>query len=335
MTRAVVLDGPGRLAVRDVAAPSAGPGEAVVRVEWAGICGSDVDLRDGRRPPPFARYPIVPGHEWSGVVEAVGPGADTGLLNRRVVGENIRSCGRCDPCRRGDTPACETGYEETGFTLDGAWADRLVVPASLLHPLPAAADLRSAAGIEPAACAAAALRRTELVAGQRVAVVGGGTIGLLCAQLARPQASDLVVVDPDAAKTELARRCGADRLVAPELAGRELNARFDVVVEAAGVAGSASLAIELARRGGRVVICGIPPADDTITTLAVVAKRLTISTVFGATQDAWRDAVAAFAADRLDPGVLVTHELDLDDAAHALDLVAGRRPGVGKVLLRP
>ena len=106
----------GEIAVRDRATPVAGPGEVLVRVAWAGICGSDVDLLRGRRPAPFARYPIVPGHEWSGTVEAIGARRRRGVCwPRLVVGENIRPCGTCDPCRRGDVPSCEAGYEETGL----------------------------------------------------------------------------------------------------------------------------------------------------------------------------------------------------------------------------
>ncbi len=279
--RAVVFEEPGQVEVRSVDPPMIAPGEVVVRVAWAGICGSDLDLRDGHRPAPYARYPIVPGHEWSGVVEAVGDGVDRSWLDQPVVGENIRPCARCAPCGLGAVLDCETGYDETGFTIDGAWADLVVVPAALLHRLPAGADLRSAAGIEPAACAAEAIRRAELAEGERVAIVGGGTIGLLCAQLVRRSASELVVVDPDATKVVLARQCGVDRVIGPEAVGGEFEGRFDLVIEAAGVIGTAALSVTLARRGGRVVLLGIPPAADSVNTLALVAKRLELVTVFG------------------------------------------------------
>ncbi len=333
--RAAVLDGPGRIDVRTIPPLQARSGEAVVRVAWAGICGSDVDLRDGSRPAPFAKYPIVPGHEWSGIVEAVGAGVDRSLVGQPVVGENIRPCSRCVPCGTGDTPNCENGYDETGFTIDGAWAEQLVVPASLLHPLPPRADLRSAAGIEPGACAAEALRRAELVRTPHVAIVGAGTIGLLCAQLVSDVADELVVIDPDLSKREIAEQCGATCFVGPDTASADFDDHFDLVIEAAGAAGTATLAVKLARRGGRVVLCGIPLADDTISTLAVVSKHLHVSSVFGASRGAWSDAVAAFNEKRLDPGLLVTHQLGLDEVARALDLVARRPQGVGKVLLRP
>jgi 2-desacetyl-2-hydroxyethyl bacteriochlorophyllide A dehydrogenase len=333
--RAVVLDAPKRIQVRMVPLPTAGPGEVLVRVAWAGICGSDVDLRDGNRPVPFARYPVIPGHEWSGIIESIGDGVDGSLLNQPVVGENIRPCSRCAPCGRGDSPGCENTYDEAGFTIDGAWAEQVAVPASLLHRLPPAADLRSAAGLEPAACAAEALRRAELASAPKVAIVGGGTIGILCAQLANQSASELVVVDADPSRVDVAERCGAFGFVGTDAAADQFDSHFDLVIEAAGATGTASLAMKMARRGGRVVLCGIPPADDKISTHVVVTKHLEVASVFGASRDAWIEAVDAFAHGRLNPGLLVTHEFCLDDAAHAVDLVAQHPPGIGKVLLRP
>ena len=185
MTRTVVLEAPGSLRVEPRDVPVPGDDDVVVRVEWAGICGSDVDLFTGQRPTGFVRYPVVPGHEWAGDAVAVGAGVDPALVGHGVVAEGIRPCERCGPCRAGNAPQCGTGYDETGFTRDGAWADHLVVPAALVHRLPPGADLRAAAGIEPAACAAAAAERADVIAGQRVVVVGGGTIGLLTAQLLR------------------------------------------------------------------------------------------------------------------------------------------------------
>lgn len=335
VSRAVRVDEPGRLRVVDVPVPSPGPGEALVRVAWVGICGSDRDLFDGTRPAQFVRYPIVPGHEWSGTVVGVGEGVDGTLVGSLVVGEGFRSCQVCAACRRGDTTLCAAPYDETGFTADGAWADHLTIPARLLHVLPAGADLRAAAGLEPAACAAEAFLRAELVPGSRVAVVGGGTLGLLTTRLVRAGGpAELLVVDPAAARAELAERCGASAYVPPEdTAG--LAGRFDVVVEAAGVTGSAATAVRLARRGGRVVLVGLAGPDDRIATGDLVLDGLTVTAVFGAPSRAWVHAVRAFATGVLDPSVLVTHEYALEDVGEALRVVADPAAGAGKVLLHP
>lgn len=334
MNRAVVLDGPRRVRVVSREIPVVGPGEALVRVKWAGICGSDVDLRNGDRPLGFARYPVVPGHEWSGVVEVVGDGVDPALLHQPVVGENIRACGECRACRHGRDATCEVAYAESGFTIDGAWADRILVPAALLHVLALDSDLRSAAGIEPAACAATAVIEARVESRQAIAVVGGGTIGMLCTQLISSSAIDVTVVDPQEWKRPVAVQCGASRMVDPETA-LSRHGEFDTVIEAAGAVGSLQLAVDLVRRGGRIVVCGIAPAQDNIRTVDVVSKCLRIFGVFGATREGWERAVAEFSAGNLNPGVLVTHEFALDQIETALDVVENGGPMVGKVLLRP
>ena len=168
----MLVDAPGhhRVVERDRSEPQ--EGEAVVRIVAAGMCGSDRDIYAGTRPTPFVRYPIIPGHEWSGLVEAVGPGVSMDLVGAAVVGEGFRACFSCANCRSGATNLCEAGYDETGFTQPGAFADHLVLPARLLHVLAGRRDLDTAALIEPAACAADAIARTAIRTGERAAVVG-------------------------------------------------------------------------------------------------------------------------------------------------------------------
>lgn len=335
MSRAARIETPGRLHVVEVPEPAPAPGEVVVRVAWAGVCGSDVELFAGSRPRGYARYPIVPGHEWSGTVDAVGDGVDAGLLGRPVVAEGFRSCQVCPACRRGEPTVCLAEYDETGFTQDGAWADWLTIPARLVHPLPDGADLRSAAVLEPSACVAEACLRASVQQGERIAVVGAGTLGLLATQLLRAASpAELVVVHPSTARAELAGQCGATTLVTPAEA-EELAGRFDVVVEAAGAAGTAALACRLARRGGRVVVTGIPGPEDTIGTRDLVTNHLEVHTVFGAPPRAWTYAVRAFSTGNLNPSLLVTHEFVLEDAEKAVRTVADRESGAVKVLLHP
>lgn len=335
MSRAVRIEAPGQLGVTEVPPPEPGEGEATVRVAWAGICGSDVELFEGSRPAAYSRYPIVPGHEWSGTIEAVGPGVDDELIGEPVVGEGFRSCQVCVACRRGEPTVCEARYDETGFTQDGAWADRLTVPARLLHVLPTGANLRAAAGLEPAACVAEACLRVGVQQGERVAVVGAGTLGLLATQLLRAHSpADLVLVHPTESRAELARECGATGLVTPDDVDR-MAGRFDVVVEAAGSDGTAAMATRLTRRGGRVVLTGIPDENDSIGTRGLVTKQLSVYTVFGAPPRAWVYAVRAFTVGNLDPSLLVTHQFVLEDAEKALGTVADHGEGVAKILLHP
>jgi 2-desacetyl-2-hydroxyethyl bacteriochlorophyllide A dehydrogenase len=333
MSRAVLIERPKDLRVVPVEPELPGYGEAVVRVAWSGICGSDRELFAGNRAEGYVRYPVVPGHEWSGTVVELGPGTDPALLGKPVVGEGFRNCGRCAACRRGDTNLCAADYDETGFTQPGAWADELRLPARLLHELPEGADLRAAALLEPAACMAAACLKANVVPGERVAVVGGGTLGLLAVQLlAASGAGALVVVDPRTDRAELARSFGATACVTPDKA----SGTFDVVVEAAGAPGAGSLAVRLTARGGRTVLTGLSGAEtEPIVPADLVASAVTVHTVFGAPSRAWVHAVRAFSSGLLTPSPLITHEFPLEEAAAALDALADPCVSTGKILLHP
>lgn len=338
MTRAVLVEAPGSYRIEPAQRPTPGPGEAVVRVAAAGMCGSDRELFAGTRPAPFVRYPVVPGHEWSGVVDAVGPGVTTDLVGEAVVGEGIRACFTCAQCRIGATNLCDSGYDETGFTQPGAFADHLVLPARLLHVLDPRRDLRAAALLEPAACAMDAVVRTNVQPGERAAVVGAGTLGLLAtALLATRSPAELVAVDTRPAQEPLALRLGATAFCAAEDLGTSADmGNFDVVVEAAGAPGSAVVAAQAARRGGRLALLGIPGDPSAAIPVGVlVGRQLTVATVFGASASGWLGAVRAFNTGLLDPAPLITHELPLEDYGTAIELLSGRQPDVGKVLLRP
>ncbi|MGW0246230.1 zinc-dependent alcohol dehydrogenase [Nocardia goodfellowii] len=331
----LIVQGPGEFRLAAHVPRPPGPGEAMVRVHAVGVCGSDREVFEGSRPNDYVTYPIVPGHEWSGTVEAVGPGVPHALVGGKVVGEGFRNCQRCDRCRTGETSLCTAGYDETGFTAPGAMATTLTLPARLLHQLGADADLTAAALLEPAACAAAAALRADVKLGDRVAVVGTGALGLLAVQLlAASSPRELLVVGRYPVYEQLARRFGAtDYQVADNVSAAY---EFDIVVEAAGAPATARAAAGLLRRGGRLVLTGIPAAGAAgLDPTDLVVRNIEIRTVFGAPPSAWTYAVRAFGAGILDPLPMVTHRLPLTDFAAAMELVRGADSGVGKVLLLP
>ncbi|EGX57456.1 dehydrogenase [Streptomyces zinciresistens K42] len=334
MSTAVVVQAPGehRLVAHTPREP--GPGEALVRVHAVGICGSDRELYQGNRPEGYVRYPLTPGHEWSGTVAAVGAGVPGSLVGRKVVGEGFRNCQVCDRCHAGETTLCEAGYEETGFTLPGAMAGTLTLPARLLHALPDDCDLTAAALLEPAACVAAAAVRANALPGERVAVVGTGTLGMFAVQFLKAASpAELLVVGTRGDREELARRFGATAFRTKD---QPLPDDMDVVIETAGSADAARVSAALLRRGGRLVLTGIPaPGAPGLDPTDLVVRQLEVHTVFGAPPAAWAHAVRVFGAGLLDPLPLVTHELPLQEFPKAIELVGSGDPAVGKVLLRP
>ncbi|GAA1902010.1 alcohol dehydrogenase catalytic domain-containing protein [Streptomyces sodiiphilus] len=335
-SRCVLVERPGVFRLTESAPAEPGPGEVRIAVHAAGLCASDREVFAGTRAEGYVRYPVVPGHEWSGTVEATGPGVDPALTGRRCTGEGFRACRCCDRCRAGQTSLCTAGYEETGFTRPGAFADHLLLPAHLLHLLPDDADLTAAALLEPAAVTAAAVLAAAPLAGERVAVVGAGTLGLLAVQLlAAHSPAELVAVDPRERPLRQARAMGASRACDPA-AATGLRGRFDLVVETAGAPDSAHDACLLARRGGRVVLTGMPaPGARGIDPVHLSVSQLTVTSVFGAPPAAWAYAVRAFATGLLRPAPLVTHRIPLTSFGEAIELVGSGDPDVGKVLLEP
>jgi 2-desacetyl-2-hydroxyethyl bacteriochlorophyllide A dehydrogenase len=331
--RAVVVDGPGRVRLAEVPRPAPGPGEALVAVEAAGLCGSDLELLDGRRRPPFVRYPVVPGHEWSGRVAAVGPGVSTVVVGDLVVAEGIRGCGRCDRCRAGESNLCMTEYAETGFTHPGAFAEFVCLPAGLLHRLPKLADPELAALIEPSACVCSGLGAVDLRPDQAVAVVGAGPLGLLAtAIIGSVSPRRLALVGTRRERLDAGRRSGATETWNLESGDpvEQLGSEFDLVFEAGNRPEAAATAVRLARRGGSVVLAGISGARvPTIDPDTIAVRHLRVQGVFGATAGGWRRAIDLFAAGGLQARHLITHRFGL--GAFELAAAAARDPVAGAI----
>lgn len=336
--RAVVVERPGVARLTRLAVPEPGPGEVVVRVAAAGICGSDLELLRGLRPEPFVRYPIVPGHEWAGTVASIGPGVRGIAAGDRVVAEGFRSCGVCDRCREGRTNLCLSEYAETGFTHQGAFAEYVSVPARLVHRLPHDADLEAAALLEPAACVAEGLLGAPLRPDLRIAVVGAGTLGLLAtSMLALTSPARLAVVGSRSTRLGLAGRLGAGETYDVNAGSLEsLSEAFDLVFEAANRPQAAATAMTLARRGGTVILEGISGVSEpTIRPDLVTLKHLDVRGVFGASGAAWTYAVQLYAEGRLPLSELISHRFALEDFRAAFDTLADRTGEAVKVELLP
>lgn len=337
--RAFVVQAPERYGLADVPEPRPGPGEVLVAPAAVGICGSDLELLDGRRPADYVRYPVVPGHEWSGHVVAVGAGV-TGLEpGTPVVAQGVRACGTCARCREGRSNLCAGPYAETGFTHPGALAERLVVPADLVYPLPADRPVATAALLEPAGCVASGLLELGMPpAGSRVAVVGDGPVGLLAVLLARlssPRELLLVGRRPDRLRHGTA--CGAtDTVLATDGASDDLAGGFDLVIEATNSPSGAVSALRLARRGGSVLLLGVSGAGRGVIDPDLVSLgQLRVQGVFAASPAAWRWVVTLYGAGQFDPTPLITHRYPLAEITTALKVLADPAAGALKVLITP
>jgi threonine dehydrogenase-like Zn-dependent dehydrogenase len=321
---AFVLTGPGEGAVQEVPVPVAAAGEAVVAVERAGLCGTDVELFTGEQVylrTGYSAYPLRPGHEWCGRVTAVGDGVDPAWLGRRVTGDTMLGDGVCRRCRRGQQHVCEE-RQEVGIRggRPGALAEQLAVPVRSLHELPDSVDPALGALVEPGGNAWRAAQAARVAPGDRALVVGPGTIGLLTAMFLRAAGAEVHLLGVTAASLDVARGLGfADawtRDTLPDLP-------FDAVVDASTAPGSPALALDLVEPAGRLVCIGIAGSPSAIDTRTLLLKDVTAVGILSASPGL-AATIAAYAAGEVDPRPLVAATVGLAQVATVL---AGGRPG--------
>jgi len=304
----------GQVAVEDVAVPEA-RGEAVVRVTLSGICNTDIELARG-----YAGFSGTLGHEFVGVIEDPGGGALA--RGTRVVGEINAGCGTCALCTSGDSRHCATRTVLGIVGRDGAHADLLRLPARNLLAVPDNISDVHAVFVEPLAAACGVLERCPIDAGQRVAVIGDGKLGLLIAQVLAPYAPLLVGKHPD--KLRLARGIETSSIEDARARGRV----FDVVVEASGAPAGFELALDLLRPQGALVLKSTFHGTTPIDSARIVVEEIR---VIGSRCGRFAPALDLLARGAVDVASLVSDVISLSHAAEAL--ARATAPGVLKLLL--
>lgn len=264
--KALVLTDYLKFAYKDVPNPVCGDDEVIVRVKACSICGSDVhgyDGKSGRRQPP-----IIMGHEAAGIITKTGKNVTAFKVDDRVTFDSTVYCGKCEYCKKGQVNLCVNrmvlGVACDDYRRQGAMAEYVAVPDRILYKLPDTVTYVQAAGVEPLSVAMHAVAMSRLRLGDRAAVVGAGTIGLLLTQLIREAgALEVIVSDLDESRLELAKEFGATRTVN---SGREDAAAAiraytggkgaDIIFEAVGISATLNAAIDSVRTGGSVVMVG-------------------------------------------------------------------------------
>jgi threonine dehydrogenase-like Zn-dependent dehydrogenase len=320
--------------------PVPGADEILVRVEAAGVCGSDRHMFRGEYP---TALPVTLGHEFCGIVEAAGPAVAGIAPGTRVTVDPNIACGRCPACETGRPNLCHN-LIAIGVFRDGGFADYVAVPQGQAHVLPADVDPVHGAFCEPVACCLHGLDVARIAPGMSVAILGGGVIGLLMVELARlAGATTIVLSTRQAERRQLALSLGASHAVDPEAgdpvagiagAGGLVPGGVDVVIEAAGVPDTFRQSIALARRGGTVVVFGVMPKGEIVGVepFDLLFRELRLE---GAYLNPFTHARAArMVAERaleLDP--LVTRRITLAELPQVLKAPIG--PGEVKTVVLP
>lgn len=327
----------------DIPTPSLQEGHALVRIETAAICGTDVHLYEwdeGARNFPI-RFPRIIGHEAAGVIEDIAPGASGFEIGDRVAFETHLPCNHCFACRTGNAHNCEH-LALFGIDRDGAFASVASAPHSVLFRLPPKVDFETGALLEPAGVAMHAIQRSGVRPGDTVAVVGCGPIGLMACTLALVAgAARVVAFDIDETRLQAAREFGAvalhpqkDNVVEEVRALTRERGGVDIALEVSGAPAVYGWFLDLVRREGTVVTVGHPGGTVPIDITQNVNKRgLTIRGVFGRRMwSTWSALAGLLDAERIDLGAFITHRFGLREYQDGFRALA--RGGI-KVLLSP
>jgi len=256
-----VMVSPGVIEFHNVPTPAPGPGEVLLRIKRIGVCGSDIHVYYGKHP--FTSYPVVQGHEFSAIVEALGEGVEGLGPGDLVTAMPQIVCGKCKPCLRGDYNICDN-LKVQGFQAPGCGQELWVTEASKIIRVPEAFTLEQTAMIEPLAVAVHAVSRAGGVEERNVAVLGAGTVGNLVAQVARAEGANVLSVDLSAYRLAVVRRCGIQATSnAREESLTEGSQRvfgadgFDIALEVVGVEPTITQIIANIEKGGTIVIVGV------------------------------------------------------------------------------
>jgi len=315
---------PRDLVVDDKQPPQPGPGEVAIRVKRAGICGSDMHILHGSNP--FVTYPRVIGHEFAGVVEALGSGVSSLAIGDHVVADPVVSCGTCYPCRIGRSNVCAK-LQVIGVHRDGGFRSIAVVPEANAVKVSPKLGLDVAALAEPLAVAANVLWRTECTKEDVVLIYGAGTVGITVLQVAKMRGARCIIADIDADRLERAREFGADVVIhsrqqsVAEMVASELDGLGpSVVIDGAGITSLLEEACQVAAPAGRIGLLGFSPAPCNISQQKIVSKELTLvgsrlNRRFIPEVVGWLESGA------LKPETMITQSFDASDARAAFDLV--------------
>ncbi len=321
--------------------------EVLARVEYAGFCGTDLDLLNGSMvhiKNGFTKYPLIPGHEWSGVITEVGSSVTGFQVGDRITADVSLGCGACDYCRNGRYNLCPNREVVGSYrNRQGVFAQYVAVPARHVYRIPEGVSMEEAALAEPAATAAYAVRRAKIQMGDTVLVIGDGPIGQLAAQLARISgAAKVIVAGSWDEKLRIARDCGAGATInyhnediaaaAQRLTG---GAGPDVIIESSGNQGALGQAVKALKPGGTLVLISwYQDTEVPVQLNNMIAKDCTVICSL-ASPNAFAPVLTYMAEGQLQAKPLITHVVPLESLPDVVKMVRAKKEMRIKILLRP
>lgn len=333
--KAVVIEKPGEMHRKEVPMPEPVKGFVRVKVAACAICATDLEVIEGRI---AANYPLIPGHEWSGIVDAVGEGVDESWIGKRVIGSNDVVCCTCDACRSGNWRYCKD-FKEIGFKQDGAYAEYVQVPAYGLYEIPEAVSFDEAALCEPLGVAIGTMKKTGAVFGQTALIMGAGSIGLCMLEICRIMGlRKITVCDLKGDRLEIAKARGAFRTIETgkedvlTTAAEVCPEGYDVVIDATGMEECIVNCIKLTKKGGVLALAGY--GRGKVMNIRIDDIHVNNIRMVGAGNN-WNHlklALELMEDGMADVKPMISEHLTLDEFAKGIDMVKNRPAGFVKAL---
>jgi len=315
------MTAPGQIDVHEAAVPTPGTGEVLLRIQRIGVCGSDVHVYHGKHP--LTSYPVVQGHEFSAVLEAVGPGVVGLTPGAKVTSMPQIVCGECAPCRRGDYHICDK-LKVQGFQAPGCAQELWVTSADTILPLPETFTFEQGALVEPTSVAVHAVARAGQLAGRRVAVLGAGPIGNLVAQTTRCAGAQVLITDLSDYRLDIARQCGLEAISNAKVetlaqASERVFGKngFDVAFECVGVEATITALIDSIQKGGTIIIVGVFGDKPRINLALVQDRELNLRGTLMYQRQDYKRAVELIASDGIITEPLVSKHFSMDNYIEA------------------
>jgi 2-desacetyl-2-hydroxyethyl bacteriochlorophyllide A dehydrogenase len=324
--KAAVVTKPYEMKIMEVDVPSIGANDVLVKVKATGICGTDISIYTGKYS--SDKLPLIPGHEFSGVVAAVGEKVKGFAVGDSVTADINMSCGTCFYCRKGQKLMCPE-FSQLGIHINGSYAEYVAAPAEQVHKIPDGMPFEHVAFIEPLSCAIHAFKTTDVTIGSSVAIIGAGGLGIMHTQVAKLRgAAPIILISRNKKRNEIAVNMGAvDFVIDPtevdvvaEVKRLTGDRGADFVVESVGTAETYELAFQMVRPGGSIAAFGITEGDTTIpvNTFDLVLKELSVAGSCAGVGNDWSDAIALLQYGRIVPDPVFSMKIPLEELEETL-----------------
>jgi 2-desacetyl-2-hydroxyethyl bacteriochlorophyllide A dehydrogenase len=326
----ILINKPREIYVSEREIPVPGSKEVLIEVMASGICGTDVHIFKGEY---LGAYPVIPGHEFSGVITAVGDQITRFNLGDRVAVEPNIACDNCVHCLNNRQNFC-LNWQAIGVTLPGGMEQYVAVPEKAVFNI-GEIPFDHGAFVEPLSCVVHGVERAHIKMGDNIAILGAGPIGDLLLQMARLQgASSITMLENNPGRAELAHQLGADQVV-DRLEDLQPNT-YDVVIDATGVIPVMNRSIDFVRSGGTVLLFGVPPSGQKLELEAfkIFQKGLTILSSYTSVRNSFQ-AINLLKTGQIRVEPLISHHLPLKDLPKAFEMIENHDPTVKKIIMLP